>query len=199
MLRAVFDLILEVVEGPDAGKQIIVDRQIVIGRDPGADFVLEDREVSRRHLQLTPSASYITVEDLESANGTFINDNELHGAARLDPGDELLAGTSVMALRDPQRVAAQPSAVIPVPDALAAAPSTPTYADPKRVAAGLQGEYAGTPELDKYLDVKVRRRAVNAPWLMAVLVGAVLVAYFLTRSNHNGTASAAGPVVGWVY
>jgi hypothetical protein len=37
---------LEVVEGPDAGKQLIVDRPIVIGRDPNSDFVLADGEVS---------------------------------------------------------------------------------------------------------------------------------------------------------
>src|SRR2546423_12944931 len=35
------ELNLEVVEGPDAGKQIIVDRPIVIGRDAQADLVLQ--------------------------------------------------------------------------------------------------------------------------------------------------------------
>lgn len=193
------ELILEVVEGADAGKRIVVDRPIVIGRDPGAGFVLEDSEVSRLHLRLSPSASYVTVEDLGSANGTFVNHNELHGPARLDPGDELLVGTTVMALLDPRLVAATHSGVIAVPPALAIAPRTPTYADPKQVAKDLHGEYSGTPELDKYLDVRVRRRAVNAPWLMAVLVAAVLSAYFLTRSDHMVTASAAGPVAGWVY
>ena len=36
---------LEVIEGPDAGKQIAVDHAIVIGRDPESDLVIGDGEV----------------------------------------------------------------------------------------------------------------------------------------------------------
>jgi WD40 repeat protein len=190
------ELILEVIEGPDAGKRVAVDKPIVIGRDPGADFVLEDREVSRRHVQLTPTGDYVTVEDLGSANGTFINHNELHGPARLDAGDELLAGVSVMQLRDSQQVQAGQSGVIAVPAALAMAPRTPAYADPQKAAAGVHSDKS-VPELEKYLDVKVRRRAVNAPWLLAALVALVAIAYFATRSTNS--AIADGPIAGWVY
>src|ERR1700733_11403248 len=78
------ELNLEVIEGPDAGKQIAVDRAVVIGRDPGSDLVLDDGEVSERHARVTPSPDgSATVEDLESANGTFVNQNELEGPARL--------------------------------------------------------------------------------------------------------------------
>ena len=171
--RAVSELILEVIEGPDAGKRVVVDKPIVVGRDPGAGFVLQDREVSRRHLQLTPTGDYVTVEDLGSANGTFVNHNELHGPARLDAGDELLAGVTVMQLRDRQQVEARHSAVIAVPQGLATAPRTPAYADPQKVTADLHAEQGSIPELEKFLDVRVRRRAVNAPWLLAVLVALV--------------------------
>ncbi len=191
------DLILEVIEGPDAGKRVVVDKPIVVGRDPRADFVLEDREVSRRHAQLTPTGDYVTVEDLGSANGTFVNHNELVGPARLDAGDQLLVGVTVMQLRNRQQVQARPSAVIAVPQALAAAPKTPAYADPQKAAAGVQADGGSSPELEKYLDVRVRRRAVNAPWILAVLVALVLGAYFLTRTTHS--AQAAGPAIGWIY
>src|SRR5579862_9687527 len=94
------ELNLEVIEGPDAGKQIAVDRPIVIGRDPQSDLVLEDGEVSGQHARITPSPDgSATVEDLESANGTFLNENELMGPAHLDPGDHLLIGVSVLELR----------------------------------------------------------------------------------------------------
>ena len=191
------DLILEVVEGPDAGKRVVVDKPIIVGRDPEVGFVLQDREVSRRHLRLTPTGDYITVEDLDSANGTFVNHNELHGPARLDAGDELLAGITVMQVRNRQQVEARHSAVISIPQGLAMAPQTPTYADPQKVTADLHGSQAGTPELEKFLDVRVRRRAVNAPWLLAVLVALVLVAYFVTRTTNSATAD--GPVAGWIY
>jgi Inner membrane component of T3SS, cytoplasmic domain/Lactonase, 7-bladed beta-propeller len=194
---AVSELILEVVEGPDAGKRVVVDRPIVIGRDPAAGFVLADHEVSRRHLQLTPTGDYVTVEDLGSANGTFVNRNELHGPARLDAGDELLAGVTVMQLRDRQQVQARHSAVIAVPQGLATAPRTPAYADPQKVTADLHAEQGNIPELEKFLDVRVRRRAVNAPWLLAVLVALVVAAYFVTRTTTSAVAS--GPVAGWIY
>jgi pSer/pThr/pTyr-binding forkhead associated (FHA) protein len=195
--RAVSELILEVIEGPDAGKRVVVDKPIVIGRDPEADFVLTDREVSRRHVQLTPTGDYVTVEDLGSANGTFVNHNELHGPARLDAGDELLAGVTVLQLRDSQQVEAKHSGVIAVPQGLAMAPKTPAYADPQKVAADVHAEQGSIPELEKFLDVRVRRRAVNAPWVLGLLVAAVVAAYFVTRTTNP--ASASGPAVGWIY
>lgn len=194
--RAVSELILEVIEGPDAGKRVVVDKPIVVGRDPQAGFVLQDSEVSRRHLQLTPTGDYVTVEDLGSANGTFVNYNELHGPARLDAGDELLAGVSLMQLRDRRQVEAKHSAVIAVPQGLAMAPRAPAYADPQKVTADLHAEQRSIPELEKFLDVRVRRRAVNAPWLLAVLVGLVLAAYFVTRTTQS---VADGPIAGWIY
>ena len=82
MLRAVAgELNLEVIEGPDAGKQVALDRPIVIGRGPDSDLVLEDGEVSAQHARITPSPDgTATVEDLESTNGTFVNGNELDGS-----------------------------------------------------------------------------------------------------------------------
>jgi len=194
--QRVSDLFLEVIEGPDAGKRVVVDQPIVVGRDPQAGFVLQDSEVSRRHLQLTPTGDYVTVEDLGSANGTFVNHNELHGPARLDAGDELLAGVTVMQLQDRQQVEAKHSGVIAVPQALAMAPRTPAYADPQKVTADVHAEQS-VPELEKYLDVRVRRRAVNAPWLLAALVALVVVAYFATKSSNS--ALAEGPIAGWIY
>ena len=67
------EISLEVIEGPDAGKQIAVDRPIVIGRDAQSDLVLQDGEVSGQHARITPSPDgTATVEDLESTNGTFV-------------------------------------------------------------------------------------------------------------------------------
>jgi hypothetical protein len=48
---------------------------VTVGRDPSADIVLDNLGVSREHVrfELTPSG-YYRVEDLGSANGTFLND-----------------------------------------------------------------------------------------------------------------------------
>ena len=108
------------IEGPDAGKQPTVDRPIVIGRDPQSDLVLDDGEVSGQHARITPSPDgSATVEDLESTNGTFINQNELMGPAHLEAGDELLIGVSVIQLRTTDDFRARGSGVIQLPPSLA--------------------------------------------------------------------------------
>jgi pSer/pThr/pTyr-binding forkhead associated (FHA) protein len=66
-------LLLEIVEGPGAGRQHRVEGPVVLGRDAGADVVLDDARVSRRHARMTPEPGGIVVEDLGSRNGTFVN------------------------------------------------------------------------------------------------------------------------------
>ncbi len=187
MLAAVAgEISLEVIEGPDAGKQIDVDRPIVIGRDPQSDLVLEDGEVSGQHARITPSPDgTATVEDLESTNGTFVNQNELIGPAHLDPGDELLVGVTVIQLRTLDDFRARGSAVIQLPPGLAMAERTPTYVNPEvaRVDQAAQAGQAATapaghPTVDKYLDVRVRRRAQLAPLAFLVLICIALIIYF---------------------
>ena len=175
---------LEVIEGPDAGKQIMVDRPIVIGRDAQSDLVLADGEVSGQHARITPSPDgTATVEDLESTNGTFVNQNELIGPAHLEAGDELLVGVSVLQLRTADDFRARGSGVIQLPPGLAIAEQPPTYVNPE-VARVEQVESqpsvapAGHPTVDKYLDVRVRRRANLAPLAFLVLICLALVLYF---------------------
>jgi pSer/pThr/pTyr-binding forkhead associated (FHA) protein len=177
---------LEVIEGPDAGKQIVVDRAIVVGRAPESDLVLEDGEVSGQHVRVTPAPDgSATVEDLESTNGTFVNQNELEGPARLDPGDQLLVGISVLELRTQQDIASRASAVIQIPPALSMAAREPTYVNPEVRSANLapapppasSGDVAH-PTVDKYLDARVRRRAQLAPLAVFTLVAIALILYF---------------------
>jgi pSer/pThr/pTyr-binding forkhead associated (FHA) protein len=179
------ELNLEIVEGPGAGKEIIINRPVVIGRAGDADVVLEDGEVSRQHARITPAADGgATVEDLGSSNGTFVNENELVGPSHLGPGDDLLLGVTVLRVRTAQEVSRQVSGVIQVPQGLAAAPRTPTYVNPEvaRVEQSTQTPAeAGIPQLEKYLDVRVRRRAQLAPLALFVLVALALIVYFAIK------------------
>jgi pSer/pThr/pTyr-binding forkhead associated (FHA) protein len=179
------DLNLEVVEGPDAGKQIAVDKAVVIGRDPGSDLVLDDGEVSGSHARVTPQPDgSATVEDLDTANGTFVNHNELMGPARLDPGDELVVGVSVLQLRTRADISSRASAVIQIPPGMAMAPRAPTYVNPevRRVEETTQAAPPGAfPTVEKYLDVRVRRRAQLAPLAIFMLVVIALILYFSVK------------------
>ena len=177
-------LTLEIVEGPGAGRSIALEQPIVIGRAPDTDLVLEDGEVSRHHARVTPASDgSAVVEDLDSANGTFVNDNEVHGSARLDPGDELLLGVTLIQARSREQAAREQSAVRTVPPALAAAPRTPNYVNAEVLRADAESDPAeaaskSTSPIEKYLDVRVRRRAQLAPLALFVLVALALIIYF---------------------
>ena len=49
----------------------------IIGRDEGADIQLRLNAVSRRHAILKVCAETVSIQDLESANGTLLNNNLL--------------------------------------------------------------------------------------------------------------------------
>ncbi|HEU0318936.1 MAG TPA: FHA domain-containing protein [Solirubrobacteraceae bacterium] len=173
------ELTLEIVEGPDAGRQLAVDGTVVIGRSPEADLVLADPQVSRLHARVTVDGGTAVVEDLGSANGTFINHAELHGPARLDPGDDLLVGVTVLALRTPAEIAAAPSAVRPVPPGLARPLRAPDYLPPAAPAAAEPP--APRREIARLYDVRVRKRANLAPLAVFVLVCFVVMIFLATR------------------
>jgi pSer/pThr/pTyr-binding forkhead associated (FHA) protein len=174
-------LTLEIVEGPGAGQRLVIDRPALIGRSPEADLSLTDIQASRHHAQVAPtSEGGAIIEDLDSANGTFVNQHQLHGSVRLDAGDELVIGVTVIEVRTSQQIAAQPSALRAVPPALAIAPREPHYVNADAIAAEL-GEPVGSPELDRYRDVRVRRQAELAPLALLILIALALCIYFATR------------------
>jgi predicted component of type VI protein secretion system len=106
------DLILEIVEGPGAGKQVSLDGALDVGRDPGLALHLdEDGQVSRRHARFSVSSGGAVVEDLGSTNGTYVNEQPISTPRSLRPGDKVRLGLTVLELRTRQQVAARPSAV----------------------------------------------------------------------------------------
>lgn len=110
------DLLLEIVEGDGAGKQVPLDAPVDIGRDPGIQLALNDEQASRRHARVSPQqGGAATVEDLGSTNGTFVNEQPISGPRNLNPGDRVRVGLTVLELRSQAQVASRPSAVNAVP------------------------------------------------------------------------------------
>jgi pSer/pThr/pTyr-binding forkhead associated (FHA) protein len=73
------------------------DRQVVIGRSSDLDMVLVEDMVSRKHAKIVLSGGKVTIEDLGSTNGTFVNGEKVK-QARLKEGDRILIGTSILKL-----------------------------------------------------------------------------------------------------
>ena len=77
--------------------------EIVVGRDSKCDIPVQDGSLSRRHFALRRSSEgAISLEDLESHNGTFVNDVPVR-AIVLAHQDRIQAGRSLFVLQFPDR------------------------------------------------------------------------------------------------
>ncbi len=90
-------LTLRVVAGPDLGKRIEVDDEVLVGTSEACDLVLTDPTVSRRHASFTPSAAGMRVRDQGSKNGVLAHGLVL-GDAEVPAGAELVLGNTRLAV-----------------------------------------------------------------------------------------------------
>ena len=67
--------------------------EMVIGRIPGCDQVIDLPMISSRHARLFRKGDRILIEDLRSSNGTFVNGSRVEGPVVLNSGDEVGLGS----------------------------------------------------------------------------------------------------------
>jgi pSer/pThr/pTyr-binding forkhead associated (FHA) protein len=72
---------------------------LLVGRSSGCHLVLEDSMVSRRHAELIVTDELVTVRDLGSVNGLYVNARRLEGSQKLKEGDTLQIGQREFVLR----------------------------------------------------------------------------------------------------
>lgn len=89
---AVPRFVLRGVSGAAFGKTYPVPGPVVIGRQHDCDIAVASEEISRRHAQVKPTPDGLLVEDLGSANGTFINGKRVQ-TGLMRPGEELRLDT----------------------------------------------------------------------------------------------------------
>ncbi len=71
--------------------------EIIIGRSSKSDYPIQNETVSARHARLSYHHNQWWVEDMNSMNGTFLNDERIIVATVIVSGDELrLGGVSMM-------------------------------------------------------------------------------------------------------
>jgi pSer/pThr/pTyr-binding forkhead associated (FHA) protein len=84
------------------------NREIIIGRSSDLDMVLVEDMVSRKHAKITTDEHSVSIQDLGSTNGTFVNGEKIR-AVRLKEGDRILVGTSIIKLVTANNEAPVPS------------------------------------------------------------------------------------------
>lgn len=113
------ELIIE--QGPNQGARFsIAQPRLTIGRDQQCDVVLYDARASRLHVEIRRQDGAWVVYDQGSANGTWVNQRRLSGPYRLQPGDQLGVGRTIMSFSQMDaRVGSPP---VPAPEQAVASP-----------------------------------------------------------------------------
>jgi S1-C subfamily serine protease len=106
---------LTILSGPRAGERLEVAGALVIGRDSDCDLALRDDKASRHHAQITRSGDTLTLEDLGSTNGTYLNGTRIAAPAVLAAGDRITIGDTHLQLQAAPAPATQPAPLAGTP------------------------------------------------------------------------------------
>mgnify|MGYP002133373035 CR=1 FL=1 len=105
---------IQAITGDLTGQEISIERDMLVGRHQSADIVLQQAEISRKHAAFLLKEQALWVQDLNSSNGTFVNDARLENAeALLKGGDTVQFAGLKFAVLQPAETAsaeAQPEA-----------------------------------------------------------------------------------------
>lgn len=83
----VLRVLLKGIDGDYIGKEFHVSKDIfLIGRQLNSDLKFTDKTISSEHARIIKRTGYYEIEDLDSSNGTFVNDTRVSNA-RLRTGD----------------------------------------------------------------------------------------------------------------
>jgi hypothetical protein len=123
--------------GSLAGQSVRVTGELVIGRE-NADLTIDDAEVSRRHVAVRLQGGQLEVEDLGSANGTFVNGSRIEGPVKVGGGAKIRVGKTEFEVRGvlpprPEKHASTQAGASPIADPQATR-ATP-IADPQLTKA----------------------------------------------------------------
>jgi hypothetical protein len=75
---------------------------IMIGRDGANDIVIDHPLASRRHARLERTDDGFAVRDLESTNGTFVNQERVEGLCHLHNQDQIIIADTIIVFHDPE-------------------------------------------------------------------------------------------------
>ena len=84
---------LVVIKGSTKTREVrLRGAEVIVGRQRGCGLRIPSALVSRRHCRIRLQGSSVTIEDLKSVNGSFLNGVRVYGTEQVRPGDRLEIG-----------------------------------------------------------------------------------------------------------
>ncbi len=87
---------LETTQAESTIEKSFETQEVLIGRDPNADFVISDNTISSKHALFSFKQNHWWIEDLDSTNGTFLNSIPTEAPMIVTDGDELRCGKIII-------------------------------------------------------------------------------------------------------
>lgn len=133
---------LVALNGPMSGTALaLTEETTTIGRlTAGGSIGLNDARVSRRHFEVTKSKGEVSIRDLGSTNGTWIDGEQVDGTMILEPGSIIEVGSTLLLLE-------APFFTLPAPEMIAASWSMP----PLVVEGGFASRFKGNKATKEWL------------------------------------------------
>jgi pSer/pThr/pTyr-binding forkhead associated (FHA) protein len=105
---------------PDSDSIVIDQFPFVIGRHNSCDFRLDMPQISRWHCRFLDTGTEVEIQDLDSRNGTFLNNLRVQAPQRIRTGDILMLGRTqfrvdIWCCLELQHALGQPGAGLEVP------------------------------------------------------------------------------------
>lgn len=94
---------IHVKSGPAAGQTYSLEgrRSVTLGRAPANALVVRDEKVSSHHARIDVTAGGLILTDLGSKNGTWVEGEQVVGSRLLQPGVDVVIGSSIFEVRYP--------------------------------------------------------------------------------------------------
>lgn len=206
--RAPLAATVTVVAGRNRGLAIrVTDAPLIIGRSVEGQGRLADPEVSARHARMSAVTGGVSILDLGSTNGTFVNGRKIRVATIVNPGDVIWLGNNTLTVQ--AGAAAEPYAAPPattirqIKPTVAPAPMNavePPVAPPTIPVTGVEppapsGEAGALSRLADISDAHPRRilAVIAVVFALAAAFGASVPG--LLSANPGGFEDPHGPAV----
>lgn len=154
--------------GPTPGKVYpIMKQDVIIGRDPNCDILINDAEVSRHHASIKSQPEGFVIEDLGSTNGTVINGQRLMGPHVLIAGEIVNLGEHISLVFD-----RQPSFD---PDATTVSPVNTPPPPPKKTPPPVYTDPVADPFAVSEEELLVPEKKARPKLLLILILAAILL------------------------